>query len=173
MEVRNPTDSHDLPGPMGIFTGEYAHKLDAKNRVFVPRRLLDQIDAPEERKQFQLVRTEERCLTLFTDAGFRAHVRSVQAAQKHLPERRRVNRRAGALAQPVPLDAQGRITIPDEFRAALALGEDVILVGCIDWIEIWDARAWNDEEFPAADDLYRQQSGQFLAEPPPVEGAQP
>ncbi len=158
---------------MGIFTGEYAHKLDAKNRVFVPRRLLEQIDDPAERKQFQIVRTDERCLTLFTDAGFRAHVRGVQAAQRQLPGRRRVNRRAGAKAQPVPLDAQGRITIPDEFRAELGLGEDVILVGCLDWIEIWDARAWREEELPAADTFYQQQSSQFLADPPPAEGAQP
>jgi MraZ protein len=156
---------------MGIFTGEYAHKLDAKNRVFVPRRLLEQIDDPNERKQFQIVRTDESCLTLFTDSGFIKHVRGIQSAQRTLPERRRVNRRAGAKAQPVPLDAQGRITLPDEFRAELKLGEDVVLVGCLDWIEIWDASAWNVEELPAADAFYRQQSGQFLAEPPPAEGA--
>ena len=164
-------DSHFLPlRSMGIFTGEYAHKLDAKNRVFVPRRLLEQIDDPNERKQFQLVRTDEPCLTLFTDSGFITHVRGVQAAQRNLPGRRRVNRRAGAFAQPVPLDAQGRITIPEEFRAAVGLAEDVVLVGCLDWIEVWDERAWRGAELPAADAFYREQSARFLAEPPPAEG---
>ncbi len=158
---------------MGIFTGEYEHKLDAKNRVFVPRRLLEQIDDPNERKQFQIVRTDERCLTLFTDSQFISHVRGIQAAQRNLPGRRRINRRAGAKAQPVPLDAQGRITIPEEFRQEIGLGEDVVLVGCLDWIEVWDARAWRDAELPAADAFYRDQSSQFLAEPPPGEGEQP
>lgn len=157
---------------MGLFTGEYGHKLDAKNRVFVPRRLLDQIDDPEQRRQFQIVRTEERCLTLFTDAGFLDHVRGVQATQRHLPGRRVVNRRAGSQAQPVPLDAQGRITVPEEFRAAIGLGEDVVLVGCLDWIEMWDAKLWREQELPRADDFYREQSAHFLAEPP-APGVQP
>jgi len=157
---------------MGFFTGEYAHKLDAKNRVFVSRRLLDQIDDPEQRRQFQIVRTEEPCLTLFTDAGFRAHVRGVQAAQRNLPGRRTVNRRAGSQAQPIPLDAQGRITVPEEFRAAVGLGEEIVLVGCLDCIEIWDAKVWREQELPRADDFYREQSVHFLAQPD-ADGAQP
>lgn len=157
---------------MGLFTGEYAHKLDAKNRVFVPRRLMDQIDDPEQRRQFQIVRTDERCLTLFTDDGFRAYVRAVQAAQRNLHDRRTVNRRAGSQAQPVPLDAQGRITIPEEFRAAAGLGEQIVLVGCFDWIEIWDAQVWSGEEMPRADAFYREQSVHFLAQPD-ASGAQP
>lgn len=157
---------------MGLFTGEYAHKLDAKNRVFVPRRLLDQIDDPEQRRQFQLVRTDEPCLTLFTDDGFRAYVRAVQAAQRSLADRRVVNRRAGSQAQPVPLDAQGRITIPDEYRGAARLGEEIVLIGCFDWIEIWDAQLWSTSELPRADAFYREQSVRFLAQPDPS-GAQP
>lgn len=157
---------------MGLFTGEYAHKLDAKNRVFVPRRLLDQIDDPEQRRQFQLVRTDEPCLTLFTDAGFRAYVRGMQAAQRDLHGRRTINRRAGSQAQPVPLDAQGRITVPEEYRVAIGLGEQIVLLGCFDWIEIWDAQRWSALELPRADSFYREQSVRFLASPDAA-GGQP
>ncbi len=149
---------------MGLFTGEYEHKLDAKNRVFVPRRLLDQIDDPQERKQFQLVHTDERCLTLFTDSGFRNWIRTLQHGQRTLAERRRFNRRAGAKAQPVPLDAQGRITIPQEYREELGLGDEVLVVGALDWIEIWDPQVWRDQELPEADAEFRESTRSLPAD---------
>ena len=43
------------------------------------------------------------------------------------------------------LDKQGRVLLPPALRAALGLKRDVILIGMIDRVEIWDKEIWGVE----------------------------
>ena len=52
------------------------------------------------------------------------------------------------------MDGQGRITIPQKFFRLIGFGRDVVSVGCIDKIEVWDRGEWekvsgvpDDEEY--------------------------
>jgi DNA-binding transcriptional regulator/RsmH inhibitor MraZ len=69
------------------------------------------------------------------------------------------------------LDDKGRLTLPAKFRDALAgglmvtksqdhanLSKDCVVIGSVDYLEIWDAQAWqeyqetHEENFSAASD---------------------
>lgn len=42
----------------------------------------------------------------------------------------------------VPIDGQGRITIPDYLQEFAHLQKQVVIAGLYDRLEIWDAGAW-------------------------------
>ena len=46
-----------------------------------------------------------------------------------------------AAAQEVP-DRQGRVSIPSVLREYASLGKDVMVIGAMDRIEIWDPASW-------------------------------
>ena len=43
------------------------------------------------------------------------------------------------------LDKQGRILLPSSLRAEFGIVKDVVLNGMLDYFEIWDKAAWQDE----------------------------
>ena len=55
-------------------------------------------------------------------------------------------------------DSQGRITLSADHRRYADLSKDCVVIGAVDFLEIWDAQAWQDyqqtheENFSAASD---------------------
>ena len=55
-------------------------------------------------------------------------------------------------------DGQGRITLSADHRRYANLSKECVVIGSVDYLEIWDAQAWNDyqqtheENFSAASD---------------------
>ncbi len=43
------------------------------------------------------------------------------------------------------LDKQGRMLVPPALRAEMDLKRDIVLIGMIDWIEIWGKQTWEIE----------------------------
>jgi MraZ protein len=43
------------------------------------------------------------------------------------------------------LDKQGRILLPQDLRNDAGLTREVVLTGMLDWVEIWDKQAWQEE----------------------------
>ena len=72
--------------------------------------------------------------------------KSAERAGESLVFRRNL-RRFGALSSPEKISPQGRITIPPGYRKMLELepGEEVVVVGVEIGVEIWSARAWEEE----------------------------
>ena len=44
-------------------------------------------------------------------------------------------------AEPVDLDTQGRLVVPQRLRQQVAIGKEVVVVGVQDRMEIWDREA--------------------------------
>jgi MraZ protein len=43
-------------------------------------------------------------------------------------------------------DKQGRVVVPQKLREAAGLRDKVLIIGCIDRMEIWSAEAWAEYE---------------------------
>lgn len=147
---------------MSGFLGSYEHKLDAKGRLFVPKRLLEAVADVAERAQFVLTLGLDGCLYLFTRRAFLEHFAALRQAAFGAPEARAVMRGIGAVSSEQALDAQGRILIPDDLRQRVGLGEDVVVVGAIDHVEIWDRTAWRQSAEPGAVRTYLDKAAQVL-----------
>ncbi|HEX8311191.1 MAG TPA: hypothetical protein VF614_07745 [Chthoniobacteraceae bacterium] len=122
-----------------LFSGEFRHALDGKNRVTIPSRW-----RLTEADEFHLVPdSQQNCLRVMPPDEFRAV--SDQAAQ--LPgmtpkEHRVFMRQFYSRSQHVVADKQGRILVPDEYCRRFKLEGEIVLVGVRETFELWNAEAW-------------------------------
>ncbi len=123
-------------------TGQYAHNIDAKGRLFIPAKLREELGAT-----FHVTVGQDRCLAVFSDESWNAKLD--QLREKSYSEIKRL-RTVFANAADCEPDAQGRILIPAKLRRYAGLEKEVIINGSFDRVEIWNARRWTemeDEEF--------------------------
>ena len=121
-----------------MFVGMFEHSLDDKGRVVLPSVFRPHLVNHGFLSQY------DQCLGLWTPEGFDEvaqrltdKVRAGEASQLAL-------RAFSANAHQVKLDSQGRIGIPERLRAFAGLERDVVVIGALDRIELWDAGQWHE-----------------------------
>ncbi|WP_110181603.1 division/cell wall cluster transcriptional repressor MraZ [Nocardioides solisilvae] len=120
-----------------MFFGTYTPKLDDKGRLFLPAKFRDQLT-----EGLVVTRGQERCLTIWSLEDFgRLTERLAQAPVTNKGTRDYVRMLFAAASQEVP-DKQGRISIPPVLREYASLSKDVVVIGSMNRIEIWDPASW-------------------------------
>lgn len=126
-----------------MFLGTYTPKLDEKGRLILPAKFRDQLAAG-----LVITRAQDRCLAIYPMSAFADMTAAVQAAPMTVKNVRDFQRMLAANASDETPDKQGRITIPAPLRGYAGLESDVVVVGAINRVEIWDPQAW--QEYSAA-----------------------
>ncbi len=120
-----------------MFFGTYTPKLDDKGRLFLPAKFRDDLA-----EGLVVTRGQERCLTVWTLADFQAMTdRLREAPVTNKGTRDYVRMLFAAASQEVP-DKQGRVSIPPVLREYASLSKDVMVIGAMNRIEIWDPASW-------------------------------
>lgn len=124
------------------FRGHYEYSLDAKNRLAIP---------PKFRAAFSnglvLMKWLDPCLAVFTPEGFEAFTESFLPDLHPLsPERRRLSRQLVGNAFDRELDSAGRVTLNQPLMEHAGLTKDVMFVGNVEYLEVWDRDRWNAED---------------------------
>lgn len=120
-----------------MFLGEHRHVIDDKGRLTIPAKFRGELATG-------LVVTKglDHCLTVYTLDAWRAlkeRIASLPMTDRNVRDFRR-HLYAGAV-DAVP-DGQGRINIPQHLRDYADLGDQVIVVGCDTYLEIWAPEHW-------------------------------
>ena len=119
-------------------TGQYAHNIDAKGRLFIPAKLREELG-----ETFHVTIGPDHCLTNYpndTRDEVMAKVHDMQYSKgKSL-------RALSANAVDCEPDGQGRILIPAKLRKYADLEKEVVVIGSFDRAEIWNAERWAREE---------------------------
>ena len=124
-------------------TGQYAHNIDAKGRLFIPARLREELG-----QTFHVTVGLDHCLSIYSDESWAAFTDKVRA----LPySKAKALRPLFANAVDCEPDAQGRILIPTKLREYAGLQKEVVVIGSFDRAEIWNAERWAREEAMAFD----------------------
>ncbi|MCK4850347.1 MAG: hypothetical protein KAT11_03295 [Phycisphaerae bacterium] len=125
-----------------FLTGEYEHRLDSKNRLFIPARLRECIYPERDGLGFFLVFGPNKILGLYPDEYYRRL--AVSEGGQLVPGVDLVDfeRVTFALASHLELDSQNRVTLPAKMVERAQLRRDVVLIGAKDHIELWDAKVW-------------------------------
>jgi len=120
-----------------MFVGTYTPKLDDKGRLFLPAKFRDQLE-----EGLMVTRGQERCLTVYALDQFQTLTAKLREASLTNKSTRSYVRMlsSGAFDQ-VP-DKQGRIGIAPLLRDYASLRKDVVVIGALDRIEIWDPTNW-------------------------------
>ncbi len=120
-----------------MFFGTFTPKLDEKSRLFLPAKFRDELV-----EGLVVTRGQERCLTVWSMSDFSemtARLREAPVTNKGA--RDYVRMLFAAASQEVP-DKQGRISIPHVLRAYASLSKEVMVIGAMNRIEIWDPASW-------------------------------
>ena len=121
-----------------MFFGTYTPKLDDKVRLILPAKFRDQLAGG-----LMVTRGQEHCLYVWPQAEVeRITERLREAPVSNKATRDYVRMFASAASDETP-DKQGRITIPPKLREWASLGKDVVVIGAMTRLEIWDEAAWN------------------------------
>lgn len=125
--------------PPPIFSGEFRHALDTKNRVTIPSRWRTS-DADEF---FLIVDRSGSFARVMPPDQFREVGERLANNADVAPRDRAVFlRHFYSRSVQVFLDKQGRLTIPEEIGKKLSLDGEAVLVGAHQNFELWHAGAW-------------------------------
>ncbi len=120
-----------------MFLGTYSPRLDEKGRLALPAKY-----RPVLAEGVVVTRGQERCLFVFTRETFEQRTQALRDAPMASKAVRTYSRMYGAEAHDDVPDRQGRVTIPAALRAYAGLDRDVVVVGAIGRLEIWDPQQW-------------------------------
>lgn len=122
-----------------MFFGTYTPKLDDKGRLFLPAKFRDELA-----EGLVITRGQERCLTVWSMEDFgRLTERLREAPVTNKGARDYVRMLFAAASQEVP-DKQGRVSIAPVLREYASIDRDVMVIGAMNRIEIWDPTAWQN-----------------------------
>lgn len=127
---------------MTMFTGEYFHQLDAKNRIRIPARLKKDLG-----EEYYFAFGTNHCIFVFTKQKMEQYLEELGAAKlSDLEAQKRVRMFARTCVQ-VEEDNQGRIVLSPELRRHAQLGKDdkeLVICGAVNRIEIWNKRLYDE-----------------------------
>ena len=124
-----------------MFLGEQGLTLDDKGRLVLPAKFRTFVTDPEDLKGFFIVadpRRIDRCLRLYTRAGYAAQYAQVKAAAGKAEDPLQFLRIYASYSEFAPMDSQSRFVVPQKLVDHAGLGREVVMVGMNEWLEIWD-----------------------------------
>jgi MraZ protein len=120
-----------------MFLGQYQHSLDEKGRLTIPAAFRDALGAGAFVSQ-----GFDRNLMVMTAAYFGQVYERINAMSITDPAARLLRRLLLSSAYQVEVDKTGRILLPQNLRAFLALNGEAIVVGQGEYFEIWTPSEW-------------------------------
>lgn len=134
-----------------MFLGTHTPKIDDKGRLILPAKFREELE-----DGLVITRAQDRCLAIYPMETFVELTKSISTAPASVKQVRDYQRMLAAGASDERPDKQGRITIPPQLREYAGLQSDLVVVGAINRVEIWDAKAWEEyssQQEPAFADM--------------------
>ena len=136
-----------------MFMGEFVHTVDAKGRIIIPSKFREDLG-----EEFVITQGLDGCLFIYSNTEWQIFVEKL----KTLPgtkEARQLQRYFMAGAAACQADKQGRILIPIRLRENAALDKDIVFVGVLNKIEIWNKERWEkNNNYDDVDDIAEHMS---------------
>ena len=138
---------------MARFFGRYEHSLDDKGRVILPSKF---------RTHFEHggYLTRAGRLPVAVDAGPVRAADGVDAgAGRASRSDRNLARLWASTSHELEIDRQGRMAIPARLREYAGLEGDVLVLGAIDRVELWNRESWDQKVLPEEERLTQGDDG--------------
>tara|TARA_B100000953_G_C17942974_1_gene397562 strand:+ start:68 stop:517 length:450 start_codon:yes stop_codon:yes gene_type:complete len=127
------------------FTGEYYNLLDQKNRLSIPAKFRNSLH-PNNNKTFVLSRGFDECLFLYPLEEWKIVEEQLSSLSSINNKNRNFIRNIVRYANYVKYDSQGRIAIPDILLNYANIDKEVIVIGMLKKIELWNKNTLNKYE---------------------------
>ena len=120
--------------------GDNFYTMDSNGRVTIPVKFRELLG-----ESVQITRgIGEPCLYVYSKENWEIQKRKIldKGSSVNL---RKIRRFFLGMSEELPLDKQGRITIPKDFRTYADLSKKLFIADVGDHIEIWDKDKWDEE----------------------------
>lgn len=126
---------------MSAFKGSYTYSIDNKGRINIPAKLRKCV-SPEANDWFTVTRGFEKCVYIYPQDEWEKLENSIRSLSPTDSEHRFFMRVLLQHACDMALDAQARITIPKELLHHAAIDGEVLILGMLEHIEVWNPREY-------------------------------
>ncbi len=124
-----------------MFRGSFEHTVDSKGRVSVPSKFRD-ILADHYDGKLVMALDIDQCLSLYPLEEWEKLEEKIKTLPMMQKEVKDFMRFFFSSATECEVDKQGRILIPPSLRERVGINKNVVFVGIINKIEVWDTKAW-------------------------------
>lgn len=131
-----------------MFRGEFNHTIDAKGRLIIPAKFREKLG-----EEFIITKGLDGCLSVYPEEEWKRFEENLTALSLIKKENRQLTRFFVAGASECELDKQGRILVPVPLRKFAELDKEVVLVGMLNRVEIWDKQRYLDSEVDDMDEV--------------------
>lgn len=129
---------------MALFYGDSRHSVDAKHRVFLPKRFQTELPLDGDGNRAAVItRGLDGCLYLFTDGGLEKALERMDTEAFAGEDHRKLQRLFFSYTSRVQLDASGRLLLPEKLRNLAGIQKEVVMIGVRDRVEIWSTERWD------------------------------
>ena len=122
-----------------MLIGEYKSKVGEKKRVSLPKKFREELGS-----NLILTRGYEQALIVVNEKLWKKVATEVIDGSFINKDIRDTSRFLVGGAKEISTDMQGRFVIPESLFEYAQLKEDVVFIGLINWIEIWDKERWQE-----------------------------
>ncbi len=120
------------------FRGQFEHAIDDKGRLSIPAKFREALG-----KEKTLVLTSsDGYIIAFPMKEWRAIEGRIRSNPTFVRERRDFLRYVYSSAEDVAIDPQGRILVSQALRQRVGITREVVIIGVMNEIEIWDKGRW-------------------------------
>lgn len=126
-----------------MFKGHYLHSIDAKGRVSIPSKLRRYV-VPEADNSFIMVQGVDKCIDIYPKDKWLEIEEKLQKLNPFLPKQSRLIRTMLHNAHEDTMDSQSRILVPQNLLEYAGIKNEVLILGALKKIEIWDPQTYND-----------------------------
>ena len=131
-----------------MLTGEFNHSIDAKGRLIIPSKLREDLG-----EDFLITKGFDHCLFVYPNSEWKALETKLKALPLNNPNARKLTRFLVGSAVDGGVDKQGRVLISSALREFAGLDKEVVLVGVLNRVEIWDKAKWDETNALVEEDV--------------------
>lgn len=124
---------------INMIIGEYRSKIGEKKRVSLPKKFRDELG-----EEIILTRGYEDSLILVNKQMWSKIAGEVVNGSFINKNIRDTSRFLVGGATEVSIDKQGRFLVPEALFEHASLKQDVVFIGLVNWIEVWDRQKWDE-----------------------------
>ena len=145
------------------FIGEHAYSLDSKGRINIPAKFRQSLSSKSE-KTFVTTRGIDSCIWVYPLSQWKEIESELRNLSSLSNIHRAFVRNTARYAAPSTYDKQGRITLSPSLIEYAGLGKEVLIIGMVNKMEVWNPKYLKNTEKDALgidSDAYEDLAGRI------------
>lgn len=129
-----------------VYTGEFQHTLDGKNRVTIPAKWRpSKDDASGGKAQFVLIPNPTGYIGVYPESKIAELYQKSDELSMADPKKRLALRKISRITETIVCDSQGRITLTEKLLEHAGISKDCTLTGMFASFEIWNPERYEQQ----------------------------